>query len=407
MQLITVIMVISALTSFSSTRAFQASRMFTTWSAKTRATKRNFHSFLVADAFKTNLPSKNVGLLAQSSNENFSRGQRNNTLYMSTAAVSIAGGASILENDDDLSTTTLCEEESEIFPEEVLKHDTYNGVTIDVGKFVGGDPLDVSAFEKMLGNSLDIWRQEGKRGLWINIPTSCSGVVPICTELGFEFQFAKNGLLVMTQWLPQNSSSRLPHGPTHQVGVGVIVLHPITQKMLVVQEKTGPAAAKKLWKMPTGLTDPGEDIVDAAVREAKEETGLDLEFDRIMVMRQAHGGFFNQSDMFFICLLKLAPKYEEGLKNGEEIPLNPQEEEIAEIKWMSMDDFASQETWQGSPLYEELNGSFIKVAKSVVRGKVDLNKVNLNEEASRSGFVAKTLPIGWRPGSQTVYVSKL
>ena len=34
--------------------------------------------------------------------------------------------------------------------------------------------------------------------------------------------------------------------------------------------------------MLTGLTDPREDIVDAAVREVKEaETGLDSEFDRI------------------------------------------------------------------------------------------------------------------------------
>lgn len=44
---------------------------------------------------------------------------------------------------------------------------------------------------------------------------------------------------------------------------------------MVVQERSGPGAAKKLWKIPTGLTDPGEDIDDAAIREGKEEIGLD------------------------------------------------------------------------------------------------------------------------------------
>lgn len=53
--------------------------------------------------------------------------------------------------------------------------------------------------------------------------------------------------------------SRLPLGPYFQAGVGCVVLHPSDpSKMLVVQEITGPAAARKLWKMPTGLIDPGK-----------------------------------------------------------------------------------------------------------------------------------------------------
>jgi 8-oxo-dGTP pyrophosphatase MutT (NUDIX family) len=390
-------MVASAFMSFSTSRAFQTSKRFISNSA-IRTTKRNFHPSLVATAFKVNPQSTIRRFLGkQSGNGNISNDQSNSTLYMTAAAASLSSVA-LLDNQ-----VAMCdEEELNIFPEEVLNYDTYNGVTIDLQAFVDKEPLNLEAFTKKLQHSLDVWREEGKRGIWINIPTSCSAVVPICTEIGFEFQFAKNGLLVMTNWLPQNSNSRLPHGPTHQVGVGVIVLHPVTHKMLVVQEKSGPAAAKKLWKMPTGLTDPGEDIVEAAIREAKEETGLDVEFDRIICVRQAHGGFFNQSDMFFVCLLRLAPKYEEGLKNGVEVPLLAQEEEIADIAWMEMEDFAGQDTWQGSPLYEELNGSMIRVANSVIKGSAKEEK-----DASQSGLVAKNLPIGWRPGSQTVYVSKL
>ena len=64
------------------------------------------------------------------------------------------------------------------------------------------------------------------------------------TELGFDFQYAEPGRAIMTLWLPTDSESRLPRGPTHQIGVGALVLHPRTGEMLAVQEKTGPAAGK-------------------------------------------------------------------------------------------------------------------------------------------------------------------
>lgn len=104
--------------------------------------------------------------------------------------------------------------------------------------------------------------------------------------------------------------------------------------------------------MPTGLTDPGEDIAAAAIRELKEETGLDVEFDKIICFRQAHGGLFNRSDMFFVCLCKLAPKYETLVKQGGEIELLPQEEEILCADWIDMEDYAVQGVWSQSPLYK-------------------------------------------------------
>jgi len=50
-------------------------------------------------------------------------------------------------------------------------------------------------------------------------------------------------MLILKQWLPE-SPSRLPLGPTHQVGVGALVLE--EDKMLVVQEKSGPAAGNDM-----------------------------------------------------------------------------------------------------------------------------------------------------------------
>lgn len=138
------------------------------------------------------------------------------------------------------------------FPESSLRLDTYNGVTLDVSKLPPSSCEDAAAFDAHLTKALRIWAAEEKRGIWIRIPTAQSHLIPAITSQGFDFQHAAPGEAVLTKWLPKHSESRLPHGPTHQVGIGALVLHPLTGKMLVVQERTGPAAARKLWKMPTG-----------------------------------------------------------------------------------------------------------------------------------------------------------
>ena len=151
--------------------------------------------------------------------------------------------------------------------------------------------------------------------------------------------------------------------------------------------------------MPTGLTDPGEDIAAAAVREMKEETGLDVVFDKIICFRQAHGGLFNRSDMFFVCLCKLAPKYEALARQGAAIEILPQEEEILCGDWIDIEDYAVQGLWTESPLYKEMNKAMINAA----RMGIEYSSVDGDDEAH--GFVSKVLPVGFRPGSNAIYVS--
>ena len=324
--------------------------------------------------------------------------------FMSTTVLTAATVATTTYNE---SNSASCEDSKlEKFSQEALVHDTYGGITLYLDKI--NTSFTADEFSNVLSKSLDEWKQEKKRGIWLHIPTELSSVVPYCAELGFEFQYATKGLLVMTQWLP-DEHSRLPHGPTHQVGIGAVILHPTTGQMLVVQEKMGPAAKRKLWKMPTGLTDPGEDINTAAIREAKEETGLDVDFDRVICIRQAHGGIYNQSDMFFVCLLKLAPKYMEMLKDGKSIPLIPQEEEIEKVQWMDLEDFCDQDLWKGSPLYQEMNSAIIRAVNDSMQKKTGKIGMTNCEESDlyHCGFIAKSLPVGFRPGEQTIYLSKL
>ncbi|XP_072481212.1 nucleoside diphosphate-linked moiety X motif 6 isoform X2 [Notamacropus eugenii] len=62
---------------------------------------------------------------------------------------------------------------------------------------------------------------------------------------------------------------------------------------------------KNAWKFPGGLSEPGEDIGDTAIREVWEETGIKSEFKALLSIRQQHGApnAFGKSDMYIICRL--------------------------------------------------------------------------------------------------------
>ena len=62
------------------------------------------------------------------------------------------------------------------------------------------------------------------------------------------------------------------------VGVGVLIRE--GDRYLIVKRAAEPDAG--LWSIPGGLVEIGEKAADAAAREAKEETGLDVEIVDIL-----------------------------------------------------------------------------------------------------------------------------
>lgn len=150
----------------------------------------------------------------------------------------------------------------------VGKPDTYKGMIIDTDSV----PRSADDFVSVLRASLDAWRAGGVRGVWLHLPLDLSHLVPLAVAHGFKYHHANERILTLTNWLPE-SPSTLPHGPTHQVGVGGFVLNDKCE-VLMVKERTGPAAKLGIWKLPTGIIERGEDLVDAARREVLEETGV-------------------------------------------------------------------------------------------------------------------------------------
>ena len=91
-------------------------------------------------------------------------------------------------------------------------------------------------------------------------------------------------------------------------------------KFLIVQE--GIPKADGLWNLPGGHLDDEEDLLEGAMREAKEETGLDIEITGIMSIQRNMIRGLNHVRVIF-----------NAKKVGGEIAFD--KDEILAIKWVT------------------------------------------------------------------------
>ncbi|KAG9263772.1 nucleoside diphosphate-linked moiety X motif 6 [Astyanax mexicanus] len=162
--------------------------------------------------------------------------------------------------------------------------------------------ISESAFSSMLRDSLSQWRSDGRIAVWLYVPLAQCRLAEAAALHGFTFHHALGATAVLSLWMGPGES-RLPGYATHQVGVAGAVVNESNAKVLVVQDKN---KTKNAWKFPGGLSEPGENIGDTAVREVFEETGVRSEFRSLLSIRQQHNhpGAFGMSDMYLICRLR-------------------------------------------------------------------------------------------------------
>ncbi|KAH6764460.1 nudix hydrolase-like protein 2 [Perilla frutescens var. hirtella] len=217
------------------------------------------------------------------------------------------------------------------------RNDDHGGVVVEMTN----EPLDPAVFASLLRASLSQWRQQGKRGVWIKMPIELVCLVEAAVKEGFYFHHAEPKYLMLVLWLPTTPST-LPANASHRVGIGAFVLNE-KNEVLVVQEKSGGFRGTGVWKFPTGVVDEGEDICNAAVREVKEETGIDSKFLEILAFRQSHKSYFEKSDLFFVCMLQPLSK-----------DIQPQEAEIEAAQWMPFEEYVAQPFIQKHDLLKKL-----------------------------------------------------
>lgn len=211
--------------------------------------------------------------------------------------------------------------------------DTYGGVVFQVSDL----PEKIEEFRKKLNLSMEYLTNQGfNRGYWMKLSTALIDHIQICVkEFSFYIHHAKREYVMLAKWAHESLPDPIPPHSTHQVGVGCVIQRP-DKTILLVKERSGPASiGGGIWKLPTGLVESVEDLQTAAIREAREETGIDCEFNSILAFRQSHGGsptLGATSDLFFVCLLY-------PIDDSQKIVL--QESEILDARWVSHADLHS------------------------------------------------------------------
>ncbi|GFS43946.1 nudix hydrolase homolog 8 [Actinidia rufa] len=215
--------------------------------------------------------------------------------------------------------------------------DEYGGVVVNPERL----PSNPNVFASRLQSSLSQWKTKGKKGVWLKLPLERSELVPVAVKGGFQYHHAERGYVMLTHWIPEGPCM-LPANASHQVGVGGFVIND-ENEVLVVQEKHYTPALVGLWKIPTGFILESEEIFTGAVREVKEETGIDTEFVEVIAFRHAHNVAFEKSDLFFVCMLR---------------PLSTQiivdDIEIESAKWMPLVEFVEQPLIQEDHMFKKI-----------------------------------------------------
>ena len=121
-------------------------------------------------------------------------------------------------------------------------------------------------------------------------------------------------------------------------GVGIVVLNN-ENKIFVAKRIDNP---KNFWQMPQGGIDPGEEYLSAALRELKEETGIESvdlikEIDELLTYELPQnllgiiwkGKYRGQKQKWFIMRFN---------GNDKEINLNTHKPEFMDWKWIDISD---------------------------------------------------------------------
>ncbi|GAY51241.1 Nudix hydrolase 8 [Citrus sinensis] len=237
---------------------------------------------------------------------------------------SLLGGGSVIKKKEinvlspDIAAPIFAPEFLDAFDDE------YDGVIINPENL----PSSANAFVSALRASLSNWKLKGKKGVWLKILSKQADLVPIAIQEGFSYHHAEPGYVMLTYWIPVEPCM-LPGSPSHQIGVGGFVMND-KREVLVVKEKC-PRSCSGMWKIPTGYINKSEDLFSGAVREVKEETGVDTIFLEMVAFRHVHLVAFEKSDLLFVCMLKPLS-----------FEITIYEKEIQAAKWMPLEEFVKQ-----------------------------------------------------------------
>ncbi|KAG7176386.1 nudix hydrolase 8-like isoform X2 [Homarus americanus] len=240
--------------------------------------------------------------------------------------------------------------------------DRFSGVTISSEE----EPASPQEFEAVLQASMSHWMEENIRGVWFKVDLEHADWVPVLVKHGFIYHHAQPQFVMMVKWLSVNEPNNIPRYAHNVVGVGAFVVND-QDELLVVRERFH---TRPHWKLPGGYVEPGEDLGTAALREVKEETGIDAEFVSLVSFRHVHGANYNCSDIYFIVHLRPITQR-----------ITMCQRELTACEWMKLQEYVQH------PYVHETNRFFAERFLECRRNGVKIQATNIFSPAFRKNQV--------------------
>jgi len=197
----------------------------------------------------------------------------------------------------------------------------YGGIHVDPERL----PLTPDAFAAALQTSIDAWRGEQVKVIWLELSAGLADLLPAALAQGFRFHHCSDTTLVLTNRL--STAAAVPDPATHGIGVGGVVLA-ADGSLLTVLENQDAVDHPERFKLPGGMLAPGEHLADGIVREVREETGIDAVCEGLVSLRHHHRGQFGSSNIYAVFRLRARSQQ-----------LTPDPEEIAVARWVPVEEY--------------------------------------------------------------------
>lgn len=222
----------------------------------------------------------------------------------------------------------------------ILPHEngSHNSVKIRIpplSQITDDDPFEKTTFRTRLDQTIVLCRELKKASIWVSVPMSRASWMEDMADIpGLEFHHAAGDTANLMLWLVEDAECKIPEFATHQVGVGAMVVNS-RNEILCVRELRKNFMP---WKVPGGLSELGEHIDEAIVREVMEETGVPCNFVSVVSFRHTHNLQFGRSDLYFMCRLQPIEEVDEDGNAIIPTPF-PQADEIEKAEWVPMEEY--------------------------------------------------------------------
>lgn len=192
------------------------------------------------------------------------------------------------------------------------RYNRYRDLEIDISRL---EFTDHQSFQNALDYEFDKWagkltqsRERFTAVLWLNVCKELAHVVAwiLANNSQYRLHHANTNRIMLVRPHPASRGhvSQIPSYGTHYVKVECVVVEDGTGKVLMVKERIG---VDKTIKNVSGSSEAGEFFADAAIREVREETGIQTRFVSLIGCGNRMHTRFDRDEIIMGCLLFAAP----------------------------------------------------------------------------------------------------